>query len=80
MRDIGTDPDDAAIVRAIIQMARSLRLGIIAEGVENVEQLQFLRSEGCQEIQGYYFSRPLTAENFLAFMQERQRAAATGSL
>jgi EAL domain-containing protein (putative c-di-GMP-specific phosphodiesterase class I) len=72
-RDISTDPDDAAIVRAIIQMAKSLRLGIIAEGVETAEQLEFLHREGCQEVQGYLFSHPLSAENLRAFLHSREK-------
>jgi diguanylate cyclase (GGDEF)-like protein/PAS domain S-box-containing protein len=75
VRDISTDPDDAAIVRAVIQLARSLRLGIIAEGVETQEQLTFLREEGCQEVQGFLFSRPLEPAAFENFLRERMAAA-----
>ncbi len=59
VRHVDSDPDAAAIVSAVIQLARSLRLGIVAEGVETETQLAFLRKEGCTEIQGYLFSRPL---------------------
>lgn len=59
IRDIIIDADDAAITVAIISMAHRLKLKVIAEGVETKEQLDFLRAHGCDEIQGYYFSRPL---------------------
>jgi diguanylate cyclase (GGDEF)-like protein/PAS domain S-box-containing protein len=62
VRDVATDPDDAAITTAIISMAKSLNLKVIAEGVENEAQMSFLRARQCDEIQGYYFSKPLLAE------------------
>ena len=61
VRDIGTDPDDRAIVQAIIQMAHALHLSTIAEGVENDEQARFLRSHGCDNVQGYRYCRPVDA-------------------
>jgi len=59
VRDITTNPNDAAIALAIISMAHSLKLRVIAEGVESRPQLEYLRRNRCDEIQGYYFSRPL---------------------
>ncbi|MCC7326168.1 MAG: EAL domain-containing protein [Burkholderiales bacterium] len=61
IKDLPDDADDAAITLAIIAMARSLRIRVIAEGVETREQLQFLRDHGCDECQGYYLSPPLPA-------------------
>jgi EAL domain-containing protein (putative c-di-GMP-specific phosphodiesterase class I) len=56
--------DDTSIVTAVISMARSLRLRVVAEGVETQEQLEFLQAHECDEAQGYYFSRPVSAEEF----------------
>ena len=64
VRDIGLDLDDAAIVTAIIGMARNLKVTAVAEGVETREQCEFLRAQGCDGMQGYLFSKPLTAEQF----------------
>jgi len=61
VRDITTNPNDAAIALAIISMAHSLKLRVIAEGVETRPQLEYLRRNRCDEIQGYFFSRPLAA-------------------
>jgi len=64
VRDISTDAEDKAIVSAIINMARSLGLKTIAEGVETREQLEFLREQHCDEMQGYYFSKPVPEQEF----------------
>jgi diguanylate cyclase (GGDEF)-like protein len=62
IRDIGTDPDDAAIASAIIALAHTLKLTVVAEGVETADQLEFLTRHGCDRTQGYFFSRPLGVE------------------
>jgi EAL domain-containing protein (putative c-di-GMP-specific phosphodiesterase class I) len=67
VRDIASDSNDAAIVNAIIAMAHGLNLEVIAEGVETKEQLDFLISKDCHEAQGYYFSKPISAEEITAF-------------
>ena len=62
VRDVAVNPDDAAITTAIISMARNLNLKVIAEGVEDEAQMSFLRAHQCDEIQGYYFSKPLPVD------------------
>ncbi len=64
VRDIVTDADDWAIASTVISMGQSLRLQVIAEGVEEAEQLEMLRRQGCHAVQGYHFSKPLPAEAF----------------
>lgn len=64
IRNINNDQDDAAIVRAIIAMAKTLNLGIVAEGIENIDQLSLLQDLNCDSYQGFYFSRPLPKEEF----------------
>jgi diguanylate cyclase (GGDEF)-like protein/PAS domain S-box-containing protein len=64
IRDLARSADDRAITQAIISMGKSLSLNVVAEGVETLEQLEFLRRSACDEMQGYYFSKPITAEAF----------------
>lgn len=73
VRNIGVDPDDEAIVRATIEMAHRLKRAVVAEGVEIEQHLQFLHAHGCDELQGYLFSRPLQPVSFDKLLAERQR-------
>jgi diguanylate cyclase (GGDEF)-like protein len=79
IRDLPSDSDDAAIVKATIELAHSLRLKVVAEGVESAEQLEFLRALGCDEYQGYYKSCPLTARQFESSMRSGIEASAGGA-
>jgi EAL domain-containing protein (putative c-di-GMP-specific phosphodiesterase class I) len=68
--------DDAAIVKAVIALARSMKLEVIAEGVESAAQLDFLGAHGCRQMQGYYFSRPVTAGEVEVLLAKQEEAAA----
>ena len=69
VRGVVVDPDDAAIVVAILSMANALGLGVVAEGVETEQQRDFLIAGGCSEMQGYLFSRPVPAHEFLELLK-----------
>lgn len=75
IREVTHNPDDAALVDAIIAMAHSLRLEVVAEGVENAAQLAYLARRRCDQIQGYYFSRPVCAAQFGQMLREGRRLA-----
>ncbi len=77
VRDIDTDPDDRAIVQAIIQMAHAMKLQTVAEGVETDAQHQFLRREGCDMMQGYRFCRPIEAAKLKEWALEHAAGVAT---
>ncbi len=70
VRDIATDPNDAAIVTAVIALAHSLKLSVVAEGVETEGQIAFLKSHQCDQVQGYYFSHPLSEDQFFRMLKE----------
>lgn len=74
VRNISDDPESRAIVTAIITLASSLGFQTIAEGVETASQLAFLRLQGCDEAQGYYFSKPLSLNDFEAYLAARRQA------
>ena len=76
IRDLASDPDDAAIVNAIIAMAHSLKMSVVAEGVETDEQLQFLREHDCDQYQGFLFSKPVTPEKFACLLNTSQLSIA----
>jgi EAL domain-containing protein (putative c-di-GMP-specific phosphodiesterase class I) len=75
INEIVSRPEDASIVRAIVSLAHSLRLKVVAEGVETAEQLDFLKAAGCDEYQGFHFSRPLPAADFERLMRQSSAAA-----
>lgn len=75
VNEIMTRPDDASIVRAIISLAHSLRLKVVAEGVESAEQLEFLKTLGCDQYQGFHFSPALPAPQFEALVRSKETVA-----
>ena len=68
IKDIGAAQDSTAITTSIIAMARGLELRVIAEGVETQQQLRFLRLQGCDEVQGYLFSRPVPSDDIIQLL------------
>src|SRR5829696_7705683 len=70
LRDVMTDETAAAIVSYVINLAHTLQLNVVAEGVETEEQYTFLRHYGCDQMQGYLFSRPLPTESVFPFLQQ----------
>ena len=75
VNDLTANDGDAAIVSAVISMARSLRLRVVAEGVETAEQFAFLRSKECDEAQGFYFSRPMMTDDVTRVLIDRRALA-----
>ena len=76
VRDVTTNPDDAEIVKAIVAMAHSLRMNVVAEGVETQAQLELLRRLDCEEVQGYLFSPPLPLSDFISWWQDTKKVGA----
>ncbi len=70
IKDMQTDPEDAALVNAMISMAKSLNLKVVAEGVETADQIKMLQARECEYIQGYFYSRPLPAADFNGYLDD----------
>jgi EAL domain-containing protein (putative c-di-GMP-specific phosphodiesterase class I) len=77
IRNMAEDRNDDAIVRAIIMLGHSLNISVVAEGVETEEQLGLLRAEGCDEVQGYLFGRPMPPARFIDLLRGEQGLAKT---
>ena len=77
IRDMHQNAEDKALVKTIVTMGKSLGLTLIAEGVEESEHVEFLREIACDEIQGYWFSRPLEADDLLKFLHRQQDSMAS---
>jgi EAL domain-containing protein (putative c-di-GMP-specific phosphodiesterase class I) len=80
IQNVLTDPNDAAIAKAIVAMGQSLHLEVVAEGVETIEQVEFLRSLSCDKVQGNYFFEPVPAKLICEFLAEMQVAGRQASL
>ena len=70
VKGVTTDPDDKAITMAVLSMAKSMHMGVVAEGVENVEQLEFFKTRLCEQVQGYYLSRPVPPEELVDLVKQ----------
>jgi EAL domain-containing protein (putative c-di-GMP-specific phosphodiesterase class I) len=77
IRDITSDPGDAVICTAIVALGHALGLTVTAEGVESEEQVELLRKQGCDQMQGYYFSRPVPAEAMAELLRDRKASRPT---
>ncbi len=73
MRDVNVNPDDATIVSTIIEMGRSLRMDVVAEGVESEDQLNLLREKKCHFVQGHLLGPPISAEAYLGLLKAEVR-------
>jgi EAL domain-containing protein (putative c-di-GMP-specific phosphodiesterase class I) len=71
IRDLPQDPEDKAITEAIIAMGKSLNLTVVAEGVETLEQQTFLHDHNCDEMQGFFFSKPIPSDQFAELLRQR---------
>ncbi len=77
IRDLTKDPNDAQLVETIMLMAHNLGIGVVAEGVETEEQLEWLKCRGCEMIQGFYYSKPLSEDDFFSYLKEKGGPAQT---
>ena len=72
IRDIFKDPEDAIIIQTIIQMAKNLNLKTVAEGVETKDVLDCISNYGCDEVQGFYFAKPMGAQDFVSYFSQKE--------